>query len=35
MVVTDAHVDECHGDKVMGLLGPDWGKIVLPSGYSS
>ena len=35
LVVTDAHVDECHGDKVMGLLGPDWGKIVLPPGESS
>ena len=35
LVVTDAHVVECHGDKVMGLLGPNWGKIVLPPGESS
>ena len=33
--MTDAHVVECHGDKVMGLLGPNWGKIVLPPGESS
>lgn len=35
LVVTDAHVDECHGARVMDLLGQNWGKIVLPPGESS
>jgi 3-dehydroquinate synthase len=35
LVVTDAHVDACHGARVMGLLGPGWGKIVLPPGEST
>ena len=32
MVVTDAHVDACHGAKIMERLGAAWGKIVLPPG---
>ena len=35
LVVTDAHVDACHGEKVMELLGEGWGKIVLPPGEST
>ncbi len=35
LVVTDAHVDAFHGEKVMGLLGGGWGRIVLPPGESS
>ena len=32
LVVTDAHVDACHGAKIMERLGAAWGKIVLPPG---
>lgn len=35
MVVTDAHVDAFHGARTMDLLGPGWGKIVLPPGEST
>ena len=35
LVVTDAHVDACHGAKAMELLGEGWGKIVLPPGEST
>ncbi|MGD9782748.1 MAG: 3-dehydroquinate synthase [Kiritimatiellia bacterium] len=35
VVVTDEHVEACHGAKVMGLLGAGWGKIVLPPGEST
>lgn len=34
LVVTDAHVDACHGARVMARLGEGWGKIVLPPGES-
>lgn len=35
LVVTDAHVDACHGARVMEFLGAGWGKIVLPPGEST
>ncbi len=35
LVVTDSHVDACHGARVMDLLGEGWGKIVLPPGEST
>ena len=35
LVVTDSHVDAFHGESVMKLLGPGWGKIVLPPGEST
>ena len=35
LVVTDAHVEAFHGARVMELLGPDWGHIVLPPGEST
>ncbi len=35
IVITDAHVDSFHGARVMGLLGGNWGKIVLPPGEPS
>ena len=35
LVVTDAHVDACHGARVMDLLGTDWGKIVVPPGEAT
>ena len=31
-VVTDDHVDSCHGARVMGLLGRGWDKAVMPAG---
>ena len=35
MVVTDSHVEACHGAQVMSLLGEGWGKIVLPPGETT
>ena len=35
LVVTDVHVDAFHGERVMALLGPGWGKVVLPPGEST
>ena len=35
LVVTDAHVDGVLGSRVMGLLGKEWGKVVLPPGEST
>ena len=35
LVVTDTHVAAFHGARVMELLGPDWGRIVLPPGEST
>lgn len=35
IVVTDSHVDACHGTRVMERLGAGWRKIVLPPGEST
>ena len=35
LVVTDAHVEACHGARVMALLGEGWGQIVLPPGEAT
>lgn len=35
VVVTDSHVDACHGARVMERLGAGWHKIVLPPGEST
>ena len=35
LIVTDTHVDTCHGAHILELLGAEWGKIVLPPGEVS
>ena len=35
LLVTDSHVEACHGARVLGLLGAGWGKIVLPPGEAT
>lgn len=35
LLVTDTHVDACHGARVLDLLGAGWGKIVLPPGEAT
>ena len=35
LLVTDAHVDACYGDRVLALLGAGWRNIVLPPGEAT
>lgn len=35
MVVTDEHVEACHGSRIMALLPKGWGEIVLPAGETT